>query len=385
VVNKTEIIVVMLSCFIGLLIGSFWLGGANEWLFKLITAIGSIATAGSFLYIILDNRKIREAQLAQETRQIAHEEKQQGMWEEQKEMLVFQKYELHFKMFNQLLDNLQSEERFRGIYVFRERSQSYQSLFPFNNLSTCEFNMSALHNSSSHPLLWIEEQLKELSDAMLQIVNTPAEEENKLEFYNKLFSITRTLGATIGDVDLAGNVRIGSMEHNTFFNLPRALDCWFALTSIINEIRRFVHLPPISNELCLQPCTTLFDDDFYTHMLKSQPRSNVVQYNYGALDALLKIAQAVCFLSKVDTFNSKELTSKLKKYLIAQASPEDLAKLAKKHHVDHLYGEIIKELEHVSKESIQSKEYDSILNFLSELNELRKKSGNLARFMVETE
>lgn len=116
------IFVAVTILFVGVFIGSVWLAGQS--VLKWFETLGSLATAGTFLFMLYQHKQIKERQDTQES-------KQEEMWAEQKEMLSFQKFQIHKSMFFSLLEEL--EEKLN--VVFENKSKLYRSLFPKNNIN----------------------------------------------------------------------------------------------------------------------------------------------------------------------------------------------------------------------------------------------------------
>lgn len=329
------------------------------------TWAGSIATVGTLVFLIRQNIELRKQQEKQQKQQNINEEKQHEMWKSQNEMLTFQKYELHYKMFNEMLDRIEVENRFRGVYVFRERSSTYQKLFPFNNISQCTSDLSQISDVSSHSLNRVVDLLKKISSESTKISNTePNEADISFELNKYLFTLTTILGITLKEPNQVGSIRLGNFEHNAFFNIPRALECLFALFEITNEIRRFSHLPLLDEKSLLECTNAYFNNSFYINYLISLPNISITKCNLGKHDALLKIVQAARFLDNINTHDANSLFNELDCYFLAQASPKDLKKLEQEDVVKALYEKIIL----VLSQTLQEDDIE-LSNYLNDLNE----------------
>ncbi|MUK51073.1 hypothetical protein [Aliivibrio fischeri] len=333
------------------------------------TWAGSIATVGTLIFLIRQNIELREQQEKQQTQQNINEEKQHEMWKSQNEMLTFQKYELHYKMFNEMLDRIETEDRFRGIYVFRERSSAYQQLFPFNNLLQCTSDLSQISNLSSHPLIKADEQLKNISIETEKIAHVFSSKNSTIFELNKqLYALTLNLGLMLKEPKQVGSIRIGTFEHNAFFNITRGLDCLCSLFHIINELRRFSHLPCLNDEHLLEYTKGLFNHIFYINYILSISNENVMSCNLGKHKVLSKIVQGVYFLNKIKQNEANLLCNELESYFVAQVSSENLKKLEQESFIKDLYERITVVLMQASQEGDIE-----LSNYLTELNELKLK------------
>ncbi|WP_305817921.1 hypothetical protein [Photobacterium leiognathi] len=109
----------------------------------LCTAVGSLATFFTFIYLILQNKE-----------QKAHEEQQIKMWNEQNEMLCFQKYQTHRTEFFNLITSI--EERYEGIFVVKHKNRLYRRIFPRNSFVSIQYNYESEALCADNPLLAFE-------------------------------------------------------------------------------------------------------------------------------------------------------------------------------------------------------------------------------------
>ena len=204
----------------------------------LCTAIGSLATFGTLVYLILQNKE-----------QKSHESKQVKMWNEQNEMLSFQKYQTHRVEFFNLLSSI--ENRYNGIFIVKNKNKLYSRLFPSNSLVDIKYNYENEILCPNNPFLIFEgvvdtyknetESLKLSSDCQLSRID--ALDVNKAVYaldsctckLLNLFELECVLTPKLGFIHADDFVVMDGLS--PFCQIDR-------LISIINEIRQFANMPP---------------------------------------------------------------------------------------------------------------------------------------------
>ncbi len=105
--------------------------------------IGTIGTLGVLMYQNLQLKKEQKQQKAdldeERQKRESHEQKQQEMWQLQAEITNIHKYDAHKRLFINELKGL--EERFGGLIGFPDKEESYNRLFPENDLTNCELRI----------------------------------------------------------------------------------------------------------------------------------------------------------------------------------------------------------------------------------------------------
>ncbi|MFA0233615.1 hypothetical protein [Vibrio sp. 10N.222.55.C7] len=237
-----------------------------------------------------EERKVEESkqrkELAEESKKREeHEKKQQKMWAQQNEMLTFQKYEAHFELFNKLLDRIETEERFRGIYVFPERTRTYAALFPNNNLSHCEFDFSS--QTENHNSLQTIESI--MADVVKYATVLSTEKVDKkdalLKFTACLNLWANTLGSRLKENDIPGSYGVGTIAAYRFFNISRGLSCILALCDITDELRRFANIQPLTQDSRDAFCIFM-KEDLYINLFLLTGENTIYNTNLGALNSL---------------------------------------------------------------------------------------------------
>ncbi|MCC4834804.1 hypothetical protein LMH66_19350 [Shewanella sp. 10N.7] len=122
--------------------------------------LGAIGTVGVML-LGIKQFKIQQEQIASQTeRQDTFEKKQDYKWEKENEMLRFQKYQMHFNQFDNLLVNIEKEHSIS----FKNRAGLYFEIFPSNSFENCSFlpemSNSAFSNTESN-LIWLQKKIEE--------------------------------------------------------------------------------------------------------------------------------------------------------------------------------------------------------------------------------
>ncbi|AIW21159.1 hypothetical protein F0267_14080 [Vibrio coralliilyticus] len=309
-IKNGELVAGILCGFIGLLIGSFWISGINDWIVKSIASIGSIATAGSFIYIIVDNRKIRKAQKEQEHRQIEHEKKQQDIWSQQYSTLNLQAYETHFKQFEQRLESLVKQHN--NVYRFNNPFELYKQLFPSNslesgielkktksNLLTCiRQNLTMLILYSDRSEEYSEGSHAYLVDEYIKTISSIVNHYLKLEY---------TVPAVAGDI----------VDENTYNNGPHKV-----VNALSIEVER--HIADILNQL------SHFSNEDVNSIFEFPPRKANLQT--ALISFLIRNNSSFYKLCVNHQTNNIKLLIECKEYLSNNAQ-RDVALYNKLHHL----------------------------------------------------
>jgi hypothetical protein len=204
----------------------------------LCTAIGSLATFGTLVYLILQNKE-----------QKAHESKQVKMWSEQNEMLSFQKYQTHRVEFFNLISSI--ENRYNGIFIVKHKNRLYSRLFPKNSLVNIKYNYENEILCSDNPFLIFEDVvdayknetkiLKLISDCQLSRVDALG--VNKAVYELDLCTCKLL---NLFELECILTPKLGFIHDGDFVVMDglfpfRQID---RLISIINEIRQFANMAP---------------------------------------------------------------------------------------------------------------------------------------------
>lgn len=203
------------------------------------TAVGSLATFGTLVYLILQNKEHK-----------AHEAQQIKMWNEQNEMLCFQKYQTHRDEFFNLIDSI--EARYEGIFVIQHKNRLYRRLFPRNSFVGTLYDYENETLCTDNPFFAFEsvvdEYKKETSVLKLKEKELRASEiadeairnaVYKLDLCTckllNLFELECVLSPTLGFVHDGDFVVMDGLS--PFMQIGRLVD-------IINEFRQFANMPP---------------------------------------------------------------------------------------------------------------------------------------------
>ncbi|MEQ6344895.1 hypothetical protein [Vibrio cyclitrophicus] len=273
--NKNEVVAGFLCGFIGLLVGSFWLNGSTNWLFDLIATLGSIATAGSFIYIILDNRKLRLAQdnetyerkkeehkqrkelNIERKKREEHELKQQQLWEEQMAMAAFEKYQRHQVMFDSLLDSL--ELKHNHLFKFVDRIALYELLFPSNTPTYCEYYIENFYSSFQEYIFTTSKSSISDTISALEPTLTPG------QFIQAISLMKNSLR-----IKFQGNLNIGGFSsipnENLDINLFDPLLTCQIMTDIVKRLVAFSTNIPTNHKLSLSHPNYSFIESIRGHI-----------------------------------------------------------------------------------------------------------------------
>lgn len=200
-----------LGTFVGALVGIFLFRSEDGNLLNYVTALGSIGTVGTLLFLMYDGIKNREVTVARDSRQ--------------EEMWTFQKYQMHRKLFDELLDRM--EDKYAGIGLkFYNRTKLYLVLFPKNTVHYVQLESDAIVQATQ-PL---EQEFNELFEKPMGIDPVPKIVELLSHMFGNL-SIGFTVEEKYGQINHVG--------FETYFNLFSYNDRIQAWQSIVDELNSF--------------------------------------------------------------------------------------------------------------------------------------------------
>ncbi|EDM65035.1 hypothetical protein PE36_12852 [Moritella sp. PE36] len=101
--------------------------------------IGSVSTAVTFAFLILQNVHIRKQQEAANYRQEKLEERQNELWETQQVNIKFEMYQAHKREFFSVLDDIEKSSKMT--IEFYDREKLYRNIFPKNSFSNVHFHI----------------------------------------------------------------------------------------------------------------------------------------------------------------------------------------------------------------------------------------------------
>jgi hypothetical protein len=323
-------------------------------------------------------RKIEEAKQRQDLdterkKREEHEKEQLNMWAEQKQMLTFQKYETHFKLYNQLLDRIESEDIYQGIYIFPERTQAYRLLFPNNSLINCELDFSASTDDNFSPIYNIQSVLEDIRKLGEQIANNETDNREVFNFFAKIYYVTNAIGAQIRQKELPGTICLGKNERNSYFNISQGLDCLLALRSIINELRRFANLAPLNEDLIFKIVQSFTREKLYFQCLEYKNKSVTHEVISGSLNALPTLTRACSVLKDTGLLKTEVIIGNI----FPQAKPDYLKQLNNKEFVANIYHQIVSTLKTDLPSIKDEKSKVEITILLEDLNDLIKTSNTV--------
>jgi hypothetical protein len=204
---------------------------------SLFTAVGSIATFGTLVYLIIQNKE-----------QKAHESKQVKMWDEQNEQLCFQKYQAHRAEFFNLISSI--EERYKGIFVVKHKNQLYKRLFPRNSFMVTIYNYEREILCSDNPFLAYENfvdkfkketNILKLNDDESRLLESKDIEDAVYKLDLSTCKILNLFGLECTETPKLGFVYDGDFVLMNGLSPFSQID---KLMSIANELRQFANMPP---------------------------------------------------------------------------------------------------------------------------------------------
>lgn len=200
-----------LGTFLGALVGIFLFRSEDGNFLNYVTALGSIGTVGTFLFLMYEGMKNREETVARDSRQ--------------EEMWTFQKYQMHRKLFDELLDRM--EDKYAGMGLkFYNRTNLYLLLFPNNTVRYVQLESDAIVQATQP----FEQELNELFKKTMGVDLVPRIVEVLSNMFSNLF-IGFTVEKKYGQINYLGV--------ETYFNLFSYNDRIQAWQSIVDELNSF--------------------------------------------------------------------------------------------------------------------------------------------------
>jgi hypothetical protein len=201
------------------------------------TSLGSLATFGTLVYLIMQNKEQKN-----------HQSKQVKMWDEQNEQLSFQKYQTHRAEFFNLISSI--EVRNNGVFVVKHKNKLYNRLFPRNSFVDTRFNYDNEILCTDNPFL-VQETVLDEYQKETNILKLNDDECLSLEFKNienavyKLDLCTCKL-LNLFELECIETPKIGFVHAGDFVVMDglspfRQID---RLINITNEFRQFANMPP---------------------------------------------------------------------------------------------------------------------------------------------
>ncbi len=234
------IVSIVFSCFsFGIAyFATYFLGlnkGSSEFA-NISVLIGSVSTAITFLFLILQNIKIREQQEAAnkrqeeaEKRQEQFEKQQKELWDSQQVKIQFEMYQAHKREFFRVLDDI---EKSATIDIeFYNRETLYRRVFPMNNFSQVDLKIE-INDSRKYDLVNftdIHDAFKSSIDDLNTFITSSKSVEKNTEdvkfFIFRLLRLSEKLQLTIkptgrfGDVSYDGKLLINAYAFDETINI----------------------------------------------------------------------------------------------------------------------------------------------------------------------
>ncbi|MCL9775692.1 hypothetical protein [Vibrio methylphosphonaticus] len=234
------ILVAIMSCMVGAI-----LTGANEifirllelvddsaaWVSAIATVFAAFGTISTLVFLTWQN-------INEKTALLHAEKKQQDMWDSQAESINFQKYQTHKKMFDKMLDGLES--KYDGEFEFFDRDSLYHNIFPMNDFSHCSTKIDIDSNSEIEPdslrdILYLYNQL--ISD-LEAYATTPAQKQNRLlhQHLGNILSMTSILRVNFISKNEIGDVKVDIEKGFLIINVFRPIHTQVVLQEVLRGI-----------------------------------------------------------------------------------------------------------------------------------------------------
>jgi hypothetical protein len=193
--------------------------------------LGAIGTVGVML-LGIKQFKIQQDQIIKQTeRQDNFEEKQDKKWAKENEMLNFQKYQMHYSSFQQVVKNIEESDGFN--YKISSTIDLYKKIFPNNNFENVVLNLNI--DEQNHDDGYLNLLINEyygIYKNLFSFNSNKAEEINKLHnlFKNKS-SMLYTENKKFGDIFI--------FNQNTGFNIHSIQNTLDSMKNFITQLQIF--------------------------------------------------------------------------------------------------------------------------------------------------
>jgi hypothetical protein len=226
--------------------------------------LGAIGTVGVML-LGIKQFKIQQDQIIKQTeRQDNFEEKQDKKWAKENEMLNFQKYQMHYSSFQQVIKKIEESDGFN--YKVSSTIELYKKIFPNNNFENVilDLNIGEQNHDDGYLNLLINEYYK-IYKNLFYLNSNKAEEIVKLNhlFKNKAF------------MQYTGNKKFGDIfifKLNTGFNIHSIQHTLDSMKKFITQLQIFTNnnkFVPLPIEIALRPISIshyLSDLTYFEHI-----------------------------------------------------------------------------------------------------------------------
>ncbi|MFM5237606.1 hypothetical protein [Aeromonas veronii] len=232
------IIVAVIVFFVGVFTGAAWLAGKSA--LDTIEAAGSLATALTLVFLFYQHVQLKE-------RQDKQEDKQADMWREQNEIILFQKYQTHRNEFFSFIGVI--EDRYRGVFVFKNKNKLYCRLFPQNSFAKIQFNYGKEILCYDNPYLSFEDEINTyVRAAKILAQDSILSDENRGEVYNAVYELDLCTCKLLNlfELECVLSPKLGYVHYGDFvvMNGLSPFEYIGRLISIINELRQFANMKP---------------------------------------------------------------------------------------------------------------------------------------------
>jgi hypothetical protein len=213
---------IFLGTTLGALVGIFIFRSIDNYVLNYVTALGSIGTLGTLLFLMYDGINNRKVTAARDSRQ--------------EEMWTFHKYQMHRKLFDELLDQMEDKHAGMGL-KFYNRTKLYLLLFPKNTVNYVQLESNTIVQATQP----FEQEFNELFDQSMGIDPLPRIVELHSHMFSKLF-IGFTVEAKLGQI-----IYLGSETYFNLFTYNEHIQAW---QSIVDELNSFSNSKGIERDTC---------------------------------------------------------------------------------------------------------------------------------------
>lgn len=351
--DSNELLIGSIVLLVGILVGSFWLGNTSEW----ATPLGSLGTAGTLIFLIIQNIELRK-------RQDAEQNQKDEIWKEQKEMLHFQKYQEHKKAFLEHIEYLES--LYTHKLKFKHKSSLYSKVFPLNSFENCQSSIDELESSTA---------LKNLIEISRKIDdNLYSQNICYQSLFEDILDISNILGLDIVN-DKLGTIEISDKVELDFFDPTVTIDM---IKHIIVQIINFARLTRCELPQKRQKNIRSNWIKVQLQLLKPCLEAKITTFTLRDIDnsneQIFILALAWSYLDKIDEQSKEQLTLNVKLFnlFFDRGCYRELT--LNEHNLNSLLNEIWCTFEQLSEETTdtKTKEWYFILSKAARCNVLGK-------------
>ncbi|MBN3492036.1 hypothetical protein [Vibrio neptunius] len=224
----TWVSAVIVALLIGLLIGVHYPAKYAPETKDVISSAGSIATALTLIFLVVQN--------------VINHKKQEEQNREQREMLNLQKYENHLNLFHQRLNSISTDERYHELVSFKSKGLLYRKIFPSNNLSDVVIGLDPDKVTDRHLFTTVTSSFASITQSIESVstMDSPTLTYFK-SILNKIEFLCEDLCIVIKNNKAIGTAK-GRLNPNHNVNIYEIELTMAVIQGVIIQLKEFAHI-----------------------------------------------------------------------------------------------------------------------------------------------